>query len=387
VGRTVLVLGLAAATAARALVSCIDVDGLRGGAPDAGAAAGGDAGLADGSGVRDDPKNCGRVGRDCLGGACENGECRPALLAARMSLPTRMRIVDDTLYWASGGSTPTTGALLSCPLTGCPVGSQGVGIVQGLPLPDIFTFLPNGRYFYGNRGFNGDLGVFPYVDTFRGPMAAQTIWGSKTQTRSPPPMALAPWRSKVLLGTTANIELIDEDGVVGTTPVRANTFNLGDIDVEGDTMAWTEQIGYDDNGTANLCTLTPSATCNDVLTIPGQRLPYAVVTRDGDVFWAGLDAKKGYVRGHLARTDASAVVRVAEDRPSCRHLTLDGPDLLWIEGSELHIAKRDGSAERTLLRDLPLPAMVLASPTAYVILLQSTNEATPNSGNILRLAK
>src|SRR5688572_30210245 len=38
--------------------------------------------------VAEDPKNCGRCGRDCLGDPCKLGRCEPKILAQSLSVPS-----------------------------------------------------------------------------------------------------------------------------------------------------------------------------------------------------------------------------------------------------------------------------------------------------------
>jgi hypothetical protein len=48
-----------------------------------------------------DGKNCGACGHDCLGGACENGECRPFTIATGLVGPRYVAVDNDRVYWSS----------------------------------------------------------------------------------------------------------------------------------------------------------------------------------------------------------------------------------------------------------------------------------------------
>lgn len=50
--------------------------------------------------THDDPNNCGFCGRSCMGGACREGKCQPAVLVEHLDgNPTSMVLVGDCLFW------------------------------------------------------------------------------------------------------------------------------------------------------------------------------------------------------------------------------------------------------------------------------------------------
>jgi hypothetical protein len=51
--------------------------------------------------LRDDPKNCGKCGRDCLGGACRAGVCEPFAIAEDQDQPTTLALTEDHVYWTT----------------------------------------------------------------------------------------------------------------------------------------------------------------------------------------------------------------------------------------------------------------------------------------------
>src|SRR5690606_36813075 len=90
----------------------VDTDGLSSNDGQIGVPARPDATIddADGSGISDaaidtssDPVNCGDRGRDCLGGECVAGRCRPVVLAQGESKPVALFVTDTDVYWVSQG--------------------------------------------------------------------------------------------------------------------------------------------------------------------------------------------------------------------------------------------------------------------------------------------
>lgn len=54
--------------------------------------------------LESDPKNCGRCGHDCLGGACAAGACQPVVLAYDQAGPRRIVLSDGYIYWYSASA-------------------------------------------------------------------------------------------------------------------------------------------------------------------------------------------------------------------------------------------------------------------------------------------
>jgi hypothetical protein len=85
--------------ACAALVACTSLDGLSS-AP-APTPRGDDGGAC---GSPSDPKNCGRCGHDCLGGACDQGTCGPVTLAVGAQAPEDIATLDGAVYWTNYGN-------------------------------------------------------------------------------------------------------------------------------------------------------------------------------------------------------------------------------------------------------------------------------------------
>jgi hypothetical protein len=68
--------------------------------PDAGDAALDDTAVPC-SDTQSDPKNCGRCGHDCLGGACAQGRCRPVVVASGQIAPRALAVRGADVFWVS----------------------------------------------------------------------------------------------------------------------------------------------------------------------------------------------------------------------------------------------------------------------------------------------
>ncbi|MEZ4222246.1 MAG: hypothetical protein R3B13_15020 [Polyangiaceae bacterium] len=52
--------------------------------------------------LSNDSQHCGACGVDCLGGACSDGKCAPAVLATGLQNPNSLALTSSRLYWTSG---------------------------------------------------------------------------------------------------------------------------------------------------------------------------------------------------------------------------------------------------------------------------------------------
>lgn len=91
-----------------------------------------------------DPKNCGRCGHDCLGGACAGGACRPVVLASGLTSPRAITVEGSYVYFtaltplgASAFRAPTAGGAYQelCTVPGAPAGiaTDGIDVYWAAP--------------------------------------------------------------------------------------------------------------------------------------------------------------------------------------------------------------------------------------------------------------
>ena len=65
-----------------------------------------------------DTANCGRCGRDCLGGACTGGQCAAYTVATGQSSVRKIVVSSGRAFWTRAGNAVTTGGLFSAKLDG-----------------------------------------------------------------------------------------------------------------------------------------------------------------------------------------------------------------------------------------------------------------------------
>lgn len=77
------------------------------GATDAAADADAPASTCPGASLMSDARNCGRCGHDCLGGACESGQCQPYVFAEGLVTPIALAVTKSTVYLAEAKTRVT----------------------------------------------------------------------------------------------------------------------------------------------------------------------------------------------------------------------------------------------------------------------------------------
>src|SRR5579883_758760 len=91
-----------------ALCACADLNHLSGGKT---------CGTRRGVDLRTDAQNCGACGHDCLGGACIDGACQPAVLASGLQQPTAIAVdgCANMVFWTNQTKVnPQGGTVMSC---------------------------------------------------------------------------------------------------------------------------------------------------------------------------------------------------------------------------------------------------------------------------------
>ncbi len=68
-----------------------------------------------------DPKNCGRCGHDCAGGACVAGQCQPQVVFTSAEVVPRVIVTDATsIYFTTADNAAKTYAIYRCEKASCP---------------------------------------------------------------------------------------------------------------------------------------------------------------------------------------------------------------------------------------------------------------------------
>lgn len=68
-----------------------------------------------------DPLNCGRCGHDCQGGECDDGKCKPVVLATENDPPRGIGVNAEGVFWLTEADA---GALRTCSLPTCDGGAK-----------------------------------------------------------------------------------------------------------------------------------------------------------------------------------------------------------------------------------------------------------------------
>lgn len=108
--------------------------------------AGADAPITCDASFDDDPANCGRCGRSCLGGTCEAGACSIVTVADNEPSPQGLAVDGTNVYWTNTGGS---GDVEKCPLSSCTNG--GTVLASGLSSPNA-VLSAGGHAYWTNFG-------------------------------------------------------------------------------------------------------------------------------------------------------------------------------------------------------------------------------------------
>jgi hypothetical protein len=331
--------------------------------------------------VTSDPKNCGRCGHDCLGGACIDGACQPVILYSGSDTPTSIVVdgpsifvtVDSTkptggylfkcttdncqatmtvlatgladpwfavahggsVFWDNSGTTDAgtvtgAGAVLSCPETGCPDtgpivytpdggGGEGGSTISGLALDDTYIYWAN---LYGYTGQTGTI-----LQCAAAECAGTTVQLVGGFDFIPLSVAVDPnWVYWTDLGTNQVLRCA-LSGCGDNPMIFANgQKGASGLALYGGNVYWTQ--GIDDGGVL----VCPAAGCAAPTTIAhGQANPVAVAVDDSGAYWTNTN--DGTVR-HCPLGACPEPIVIAET-PAAFAIALDPVSVYFTDSSVL----------------------------------------------------
>jgi hypothetical protein len=347
-----------------------------------------DAGAADAACSPDlasDPKHCGACGHDCLGGACEQGTCRPYLLADKQNSPWEIAVDRRAVYWTNYGYADDGGTIGTCPLDGCPKKSatmlvSGVGHPRGIAVRDDVLY-------FADQGSSTE-------NFANGAIEKCTLPGCTDRTRlardvsAPRDIALAGDRIYFTSeGDGANTGGVYRTAIAGGTDGGAapdlvtRQPNAGDIAVTGDSVYWSFTGGPSG---IRRCPLEGECAPDGGLAA-GAPSGLAVTDR---IFW-GESSDAGSIR--TAAVSASAATDFAAPVQRPFSLLADSTHLYFATGGR---APDDGSNDGQLLRcplaSCPTPEVLAAAqdwPHGMAIDDRAIYWVNFRGGQIYKLAK
>jgi hypothetical protein len=270
-------------------------------------------------------QHCGKCGRTCFGGNCDNGVCTPALLAGEVNAPVQITTDDATIYGINAYGTVTQIAKAGGPLV---VRVPGDATAQSPP-PRIalandtiyFTALGGGPADAGPTG-----GVYSYA----------LDGGTKTQlVAATAPLAVAANDTHVYWGEgspagspTAGIRRCElpscdtPEVVVAAEPGRIMSIVLAN----GNLIY--ANAGYPGGAYSAIKRCALAAGCTPEVLATSPPSPFAVTADNTNAYWTTL--------GTVDNVETCTMVGCS-DRPTAldtlqyqpRFIAMDGPNLFW----------------------------------------------------------
>jgi hypothetical protein len=328
-------------------------------------AVGGDACNAD---PASDPRNCGRCGHDCAGGACKGGVCQPYAIATGTKFTYGIAVRSGMLYFTTSFFTVETCTADNCGSTLTQMTSN-YGVLRGLTTDTTNVYWANAG-FLSDAGFNGTIATCGLAGC---PSGAETV--------------LAPLEGQpidVAVNTSALYWTDDYSGLVRScsvggceqapTTLATDPTTLSGVAVDSTSIYWAEStLGNIIKCPLEGCpTFTPFAT--------GSVTPAKIDVANGTVYWT----TNGAILSCPSTGCGGKPTVFAKDQPFAYGISDDGTNLYWT------LLEPDGKVLSCPLSGCTTPVVLgdmQASPWGVVADATSVYWTNSSGSTVMRVMK
>jgi hypothetical protein len=189
-----------------------------------------------------DPKNCGAVGHDCLGGECVNEVCQPVIIASGQNRPLSIVLDATHVYWINGGSLNLQNQCDPAKSDGSIAraerdGSDLVRIADGLACPTAIALGPDGHVWFNINGAGpATASIVKVPKDVNGTTAPTVVHSGLAQVNSI--MFDGPTMYWTDDGELGRVVRAGPDGGAPTTVAREQTSFPRHLRAEGSNLYW-----------------------------------------------------------------------------------------------------------------------------------------------------
>jgi hypothetical protein len=316
--------------------------------------------------VSSDPRNCGRCGHDCLGGACVSGRCQPVELASGHQFAF-LAVTSTTLFagWPDG--------IESIPLptgTPVPVANAHVGGIVASAV-DLFWVSDDGLW-VARGGLASSITKLVPVDE---PLGSYATGIAADASR-------VYWFGHAMYATSGTLHAVGFDGASPTALPAPSSEFLGSLAADGQAVYWGtwDSVGSTTVPAGPASELAPAAT-------PGQ----------GDVFddgFVAIDDANIFVATMPQITSlpkaGGAVTSIAPTHDPVA-IAVDDTYVYWADFTDQHTssilrAPKAGGSPETLASSMLSTQHILVDAVS-VIWANIGTTLSGSDGSVMRLAK
>lgn len=341
-----------------------------------------------------DPRNCGRCGKSCRGGACVDGLCGPAVLADMRNSPADIAQLASYVYWVEQGTFEAAGRdgrLVRAPKTGCAADAGACGTeladggvnFAGVAVDTAFAYVAAGSL---------STGAVSRLALTGGPL---TSFGAASEVGA---------RRIAIDKATSSVFWVNAGNADGTGTLRRRWIDasgpaatiVANLDFPAAVATLNGRVffsvrgksGFDFDGSIRACDADGK---NPVVVATSQGQPRGVAVDTSRVYW--VNRADGTVRA--AKWSGAEATVLVPNGVSPNAVAVDADGVYWTEAGtdpdrldgRVRRADLDGKNVRTLASAVPEPLAIAVDADAVYVAVRGTRDNLYRDGRILVIVK